>query len=103
MWTVCPDRFRDEGELAPSGSVCVTVTGHNAGSGTQHLKIPARHLTPANPTGKNQLCLLLKGPKAGRIVRVTRCQRKAEQVTTEDGDNYSFSDICVASHYNHGL
>ncbi|KAI6125360.1 hypothetical protein EDD16DRAFT_1703204 [Pisolithus croceorrhizus] len=65
--TVCPDRFVGQNGPAPSGSVCVTVTGHNAGSAIQHLTIPARYLTPANPTGKNQLCLVLKGSQAGRF------------------------------------
>ncbi|KAI6138699.1 hypothetical protein EDD17DRAFT_1770929 [Pisolithus thermaeus] len=65
--TVCPDRFVGQNGPAPSGSVCVMVTGHNAGSAIQHLTIPARYLMPANPTGKNQLCLVLKGSQAGRF------------------------------------
>jgi len=101
--TVCPDRFCGKDGIAPPGSVCVTVMGHNAGSGIQHLMIPARCLTPANPTGKNQLCLVLKGAQAGRIVRIAKCQRKIDQVVTEDGDKFPFSDICVAFEYNPAL
>ncbi|KAI6102241.1 hypothetical protein F5141DRAFT_1065723 [Pisolithus sp. B1] len=56
--TVCPDRFVGQNGPAPSGSVCITVTGHNTGSAIQHLTIPAQYLMPANPTSKNQLCLL---------------------------------------------
>ncbi|KAI5990722.1 hypothetical protein EDC04DRAFT_2614098 [Pisolithus marmoratus] len=33
-----------------------------------HLTIPAQYLMPANPTGKNQLCLVLKGSQAGRVL-----------------------------------
>ncbi|KAI6124123.1 hypothetical protein EV401DRAFT_1886515 [Pisolithus croceorrhizus] len=68
VWTVCPNRFTGQNGSAPLGSICVTVTGHNAGSAIQHLTIPARYLKPANPTGKNQLCLILKGPQAGQVV-----------------------------------
>ncbi|KAI6095221.1 hypothetical protein EV401DRAFT_1896106 [Pisolithus croceorrhizus] len=69
---------------APLGSICVTVTGHNAGLAIQHLTIPAQYLMPANPTGKNQLCLILKGPQAGQVVRIKKCQRASKSVVTED-------------------
>ncbi|KAI5997544.1 hypothetical protein EDD15DRAFT_2364271 [Pisolithus albus] len=101
--TVCPDRFAGQDGPAPRGSVCVTVTGHNAGSGIQHLTIPAQYLTPANPTGKNQWCLILKGPQAGRIVRIIKCQRSSKSVVTEDGSTIPFSDICLAFEYNRTL
>ncbi|KAI6095592.1 hypothetical protein F5141DRAFT_1068212 [Pisolithus sp. B1] len=81
---VCPDRFTGQNGSAPPGSICVTVTGHNAGSAIQHLTIPARYLMPANPTGKNQLCLILKGPQAGQVVRVKKCQRASKLVVMED-------------------
>ncbi|KAI6101989.1 hypothetical protein EDD16DRAFT_1525768, partial [Pisolithus croceorrhizus] len=68
----------------PPGSICVTVTGHNAGSAIQHLTIPAWYLMPANPTGKNQLCLILKGPQAGQVVCIKKCQRASKLVVTED-------------------
>ncbi|KAI6108314.1 hypothetical protein F5141DRAFT_1064498 [Pisolithus sp. B1] len=84
VWTVCPDRFTGQNGSAPPGSICVTVTRHNAGSAIQHLTIPARYLTPANPTGKNQLCLILKGPQAGQVVHVKKCQRASKSVVTED-------------------
>ncbi|KAI6039385.1 hypothetical protein EDC04DRAFT_3008955 [Pisolithus marmoratus] len=98
--TVCPDRFVGQNGPASPGSVCVTVTGHNAGSAMQHLTIPARYLTPANPTGKNQLCLILKGPQAGRVVSIKKCQRNSKSVVTDDGTTFQFSDICVAFEYN---
>ncbi|KAI6103218.1 hypothetical protein EDD16DRAFT_1525216 [Pisolithus croceorrhizus] len=84
VWTVCPNRFTGQNGSAPLGSICVTVTGHNAGSAIQHLTIPARYLKPANPTGKNQLCLILKGPQAGQVVHVKKCQRASKLVVTED-------------------
>ncbi|KAI6111070.1 hypothetical protein F5141DRAFT_1063453 [Pisolithus sp. B1] len=61
---VCPDRF--------------------TGSAIQHLTIPARYLMPANPTGKNQLCLILKGPQAGQVVHIKKCQRTSKSVVMED-------------------
>ncbi|KAI5980487.1 hypothetical protein EDC04DRAFT_3100613, partial [Pisolithus marmoratus] len=82
--TVCPDRFVGQNGPASPGSVCVTVTGHNAGSAMQHLTIPAQYLTPANPTGKNQLCLILKGPQAGRVVSIKKCQRNSKSVMMDD-------------------
>ncbi|KAI6017923.1 hypothetical protein EDC04DRAFT_2607922 [Pisolithus marmoratus] len=66
--TVCPDWFLGSNGPALPGCVCITVMGHNVGSGIQHLTIPAWYLTPANPTGNNQLCLLLKGSQAGRVL-----------------------------------
>ncbi|KAI6017427.1 hypothetical protein EDC04DRAFT_2943373 [Pisolithus marmoratus] len=71
------------------------------GSAMQHLTIPARYLMPANPTGKNQLCLILKGPQAGRVVSIKKCQRNSKSVVTDDGTTFQFSDICVAFKYNH--
>ncbi|KAI5999998.1 hypothetical protein EDD15DRAFT_2193486 [Pisolithus albus] len=98
--TVCPDRFMGQNGPALPGSVCVTVTGHNSGSAIQHLTIPARYLTPANPTGKNQLCLVLKGPQAGQVVHIKKCQRNSKSVVTEHGVTLNFSDVCVAFEYN---
>ncbi|KAI6094494.1 hypothetical protein EDD16DRAFT_1529108 [Pisolithus croceorrhizus] len=54
------------------------------GLAIQHLTIPAQYLMPANPTGKNQLCLILKGPQAGQVVRIKKCQRASKSVVTED-------------------
>ncbi|KAI6098115.1 hypothetical protein F5141DRAFT_1066944 [Pisolithus sp. B1] len=100
VWTVCPDQFTGQNGSAPLGSICVTVTGHNAGSAIQHLTIPARYLKPVNPTGKNQLCLILKGPQAGQVVHVKKCQRASKSVVMEDGITIHFSDVCVAFKYN---
>ncbi|KAI6040465.1 hypothetical protein EDC04DRAFT_2602549 [Pisolithus marmoratus] len=66
------------------------VTGHNAGLAMQHLTIPARYLMPANPTGKNQLCLILKGPQAGRVVSIKKCQWNSKLVMTDNGTTFSF-------------
>ena len=98
--TVCPDQFCSKDGYTPPGSVCVTVTGHNRGAGIQHLTIPGRYLTPANPSGKRHLCLVLKGAKAGNIVRIKECCRKATQVVTEEGQIFLFSDICAAFEFN---
>ncbi|KAL4062352.1 hypothetical protein J3A83DRAFT_4194773 [Scleroderma citrinum] len=102
IWTAYPNQFCGEDSPAPAGSVCVTVMGHNVGSGIQHLKIPAHFLTPANPTSKNQLCVVLRGPKAGSILHIKECQKKVQKVVTSKG-NFPFSDICLTSEYNHGL
>ncbi|KAI6028195.1 hypothetical protein EDC04DRAFT_2605759 [Pisolithus marmoratus] len=77
------------------------VTGHNAGLAMQHLTIPAQYLRPADPTGKNQLCLILKGPQAGRVVSIKKCQQNSKLVMTDDGTTLQFSDICVTFEYNH--
>ncbi|KAI6012343.1 hypothetical protein EDC04DRAFT_2609518 [Pisolithus marmoratus] len=77
------------------------VTGHNAGLAMQHLTIPAWYLMPVNPTSKNQLCLILKGPQAGRVVSIKKCQWNSKLVMTDDGTTLQFSDICVAFEYNH--
>ena len=76
------------------------MTGHNKGSGIQHLMIPSNFLTPASPAGKNHLCLVLKGAKAGRVMWIRECQRKTTQVFTEEGNIFSFSDICAAFEFN---
>ena len=76
------------------------MTGHNRGAGIQHLTIPGCYLTPANPSGKHQLCLVLKGAKAGNIVWIKECGRKAAQVVTEEGQIFLFSDICAAFEFN---
>ena len=88
---------------APPGSVCVTVTGHNRGVGVQHLTIPGRYLTLANPSGKRHLCLVLKGAKAGNIVWIKECRRKTTQVVTEDGETFPFSDICAAFEFDKNI
>ncbi|KAI5987240.1 hypothetical protein EDD15DRAFT_2372686 [Pisolithus albus] len=99
--TVCPDRFMGQNGPALPGSVCVTVTGHNSGSAIQHLTIPARYLTPANPTGKNQLCLVLKGPQAGQVVHIKKCQRNSKSVVTEHGVTLNFSDSPQTIDFGH--
>jgi len=101
--TVCPDRFCGKDGRAPPGSVCVTVTGHNRGAGIQYLTIPGHYLTPANPSGKRQLCLVLKGAKAGNIVRIKECRRKTAQVVTEEGENFPFSDICATFEFDKNI
>ena len=100
VWTVCPDRFCGKNGPAPPGSVCVTVTGHNSGSAIQPLQIPTQYLTPANPTGKNQLCLVLRGPQAGGVVHIKKCSRCSKEVVTQNDLTIPFSDICVTFEYN---
>ena len=98
--TVCPNQFCGKDGLVPPGSVTIMVTGHNKGSGIQHLVIPSRFLTPASPAGKNHLCLVLKGAKAGRVMQIRECRRKTTQVVMEEGNIFSFSDICAAFKFN---
>ena len=98
--TVCPDRFCGKDGCTPPGSVCVTVTGHNRGAGIQHLTIPGHYLTLANPSRKQHLCLVLKGAKAGNIVWIKECRRKAAQVVTEEGQIFPFSDICAVFEFD---
>ena len=100
VWTEYKDPFCGKDGPAPAGSVCVTVKGHNAGSGIQHLTIPANCLKPANPVGRNQPCLVVRGPKAGRILHIKQCRKKLQTVVTDEGD-FSFADICAASEYIH--
>ena len=94
--TTSPDPFSsDEAGIAPPGHVCVTVTGHNRGSGIQHHIIPATCLKPANPTAKNQVCLVIKGASAGEIVVVKKCQKSIRTIFSVEGAAFSFDDICL--------
>ncbi|KAI6008626.1 hypothetical protein EDC04DRAFT_2610872 [Pisolithus marmoratus] len=94
--TRCPDPFRSDTGVAPPGHVCVTVTGHNRGSGIQHHVIPATCLKPANPTAKNQLCMVTKGPRSGEILSIKHCQKNARKVVAQDGAVMSFDEVCLA-------
>ena len=96
VWTTCPDPFSSNAGVARPGDVCVTVTGHNRGSGIQHHIIPATHLKPANPTGKNQLCLVIKGARAGEVVVVKKCQKNTRTIVSHDEESISFDDVCLA-------
>ena len=78
MQTVCPDQFCGRDGPVPSGSVCVTVTGHNSGSAIQHLQIPARYLTPANPTGKKSAVLSVKGTPSGEDCAYTKMSEEQQ-------------------------
>ena len=95
--TTSPDPFySDEAGVAPPGHVCVTVTGHNRGSGIQHHIIPAKYLRPANPIAKNQLCLVIKGTHASEIVVVKKCQKSIRMVVSvNDEAAFSFDDVCL--------
>ena len=94
--TMCPDPFSSNAGVALPGDVCVTVTGHNRGSGIQHHIISATYLKPANPTAKNQLCLVTKGACAGEVAVVKKCQKSTRTVVLHDGESISFDDVCLA-------
>ena len=46
------------------------------------------------------MCLVLKGAKAGNIVWIKECRRKAAQVVTEEGQIFPFSDICAVFEFD---
>ena len=95
--TMSPDPFHSNvAGSAPLGHVCVTVTGHNRGSGIQHHIIPATCLRPTDPTAKNQLCLVIKGERAGEIIVVKKCQKSIRMVVSvNDEVAFSFDDVCL--------
>ena len=92
-----PDPFHSNvAGSAPLGHVCVTVTSHNRGSGIQHHIIPAMCLRPADPTAKNQLCLVIKGERVGEIIVVKKCQKSIRAIVSDhDGAVFSFGDVCL--------
>ncbi|KAI6011223.1 hypothetical protein BKA83DRAFT_4502778 [Pisolithus microcarpus] len=94
--TRSPDPFRNDSGAVPHGHVCVTVTGHNRGSAIQTHVVPASCLKPANPAAKNQLCVVIKGPRLGEVLNIKHCQKNARKVITEDGTVMSFEDVCLA-------
>lgn len=97
--TTAPDRFSTVAQgcgLAPPGHVSVTVTSSTVSANVEHHFIPARDLTPANPTSAGQSCLILRGKLAGQIHRVKKCQSKKapKGVELEDGTKLPFGDVC---------
>ena len=92
----CPDLFSSDAGVAPPGHVCVTMMGHNRGSGIQHHIIPATCLAPVIPTAKNQLCVVIKGPHLGEILNIKKCQKNSRTITVDDGTELSFDNICLA-------
>ncbi|KAI6004785.1 hypothetical protein EDD15DRAFT_2191560 [Pisolithus albus] len=112
--TTVPDRFFtvvQERGRAPPGHLSVTVTSSTVSANIEHHFIPARDLTPANPTSSGQYCLVLRGELTGQIFRVKKCQSKKEPrgVELDDGTKLRFGDIayvdilCRASGQNiHG-
>ncbi|KAI5982199.1 hypothetical protein EDD15DRAFT_2203144 [Pisolithus albus] len=112
--TTVPDRFftvMQERGRAPPGHLSVTVTSSTVSANIEHHFIPARDLTPANPTSSGQYCLILRGELTGQIFRVKKCQSKKEPrgVELDDGTKLRFGDIayvdilCRASGQNiHG-
>ena len=94
--TTCPDLFSCDAGVAPPGHVCVTVTGHNRGSGIQHHIIPVTYLKSMHPSVKNQLCVVVKGPRMGEVVNIKQCQKNARKIVAHDGTEMSFDDVCLA-------
>ncbi|KAI6004946.1 hypothetical protein EDD15DRAFT_2191682 [Pisolithus albus] len=102
--TTVPDHFFtvvQERGRAPPGHLSVTVTSSMVSANIEHHFIPARDLTPANPTSSGQYCLVLWGELTGQIFRVKKCQSKKEprEVELDDGTKLRFGDetTCVAN------
>ena len=94
--TTCPNPFSCVAGVAPPGHVCVTVTGHNRGSGIQHHIIPATYLKPTHPSAKNQVCVVVKGPCSGEVVSIKQCRKNARKIIAHDDTEMSFDDVCLA-------
>ncbi|KIN96347.1 hypothetical protein M404DRAFT_932386, partial [Pisolithus tinctorius Marx 270] len=96
--TTIPDRFFSEKHgVAPPGHVSVTVTSSTVSTIIEHHTIPARDLSPANPTSTGQFCLILKGALQGEIHRINKCQTKKSPkgVVLEDGTQLPLRDVCL--------
>ncbi|KAI6128049.1 hypothetical protein EV401DRAFT_1885325 [Pisolithus croceorrhizus] len=88
--------FSSDSGVVPLGHVCVTVTGHNRGSAVQTHVIPATYLRPANPSAKNQLCVVTEGPRLGEVLNIKHCQKNARKIVAQDGTVMSFEEVCLA-------
>ncbi|KAI6094984.1 hypothetical protein F5141DRAFT_1068815 [Pisolithus sp. B1] len=84
--------FSSDSGVVPLGHVCVTVTGHNRGSAVQTHVIPATCLRPANPSAKNQLCVVTEGPRLGEVLNIKHCQKNARKIVAQDGTVMSFEE-----------
>ncbi|KAI6096421.1 hypothetical protein EDD16DRAFT_1519619 [Pisolithus croceorrhizus] len=97
--TTAPDCFSTITQgcgLAPPGCVSITVSSSTVSVNVEHHFIPARDLTPANPTSARQFCVILKGKLASQIHWVKKCQSKKapKGVELEDGTKLPFRDVC---------
>ncbi|KAI6131171.1 hypothetical protein EV401DRAFT_1884066 [Pisolithus croceorrhizus] len=88
--------FSSDSGVVPLGHVCVTMTGHNRGSAVQTHIIPATCLRPANPSAKNQLCVVTEGPHLGEVLNIKHCQKNARKIVAQDGTVMSFEEVCLA-------
>ncbi|KAG6376548.1 hypothetical protein JVT61DRAFT_2544 [Boletus reticuloceps] len=80
----------------PTGHLSLTVTGNHTGSKFEDHCVPARFLTPASPTKKDQVVLILKGDWAGRLCKVIRWMRNEKKavVISQEGSS-SRNDVMV--------
>lgn len=79
MWTT-KDRFSTKECPAPPGHILLTVSGNHMGFKVKDHYVPAHFLTPANPTKKDQVVLVLKGDWAGwfcKVIQWLRNEKKA--------------------------
>ncbi|KAI6097970.1 hypothetical protein EDD16DRAFT_1527431 [Pisolithus croceorrhizus] len=88
--------FSSNSGVVPLGHVCVTMTGHNRGSAVQTHIIPVTCLRPANPSVKNQLCVVTEGPRLGEVLNIKHCQKNARKIIAQDGTVMSFEEVCLA-------
>ncbi|KAI6132495.1 hypothetical protein EDD16DRAFT_1514639 [Pisolithus croceorrhizus] len=73
----------------------VVPLGHGLGSPNPHV-IPATCLRPANPSAKNQLCVVTEGPHLGEVLNIKHCQKNARKIVAQDGTVMSFEEVCLA-------
>lgn len=97
-----PDRFWNVEGQAPSGCVALSVSGNHAGAALEYHHVPARFLTPACPTARGQIVLVLRGALQGQFRQVTKWSRKTKKATISTTPPSSEStelppeDICLA-------
>lgn len=93
--TTCPDPFSCDAGIAPPGHACATRTGPHGGYEIQHHIIPAICLKPAHPAAKNQLCLVIKGPRSGEVLSLKQCKKNAGKIVAQDGIEMLFDEVCL--------
>jgi hypothetical protein len=101
MYMMCPDHFCGPNGPAPAGHVSLTVMSNHSGGGIQYHNVPASFLTPANPTRKGEVVLVLQGALQGRYCSVFQWKRK-ERLTVLDSAEHgrvtlSAGDVCLAT------
>ncbi|KAG8216759.1 hypothetical protein J3R82DRAFT_6997 [Butyriboletus roseoflavus] len=104
MHTTCLDCFSNHDGQAPPGCVSLYVFGNHIGAAMKYHHVPMCFLTPASPTTKDQLVLVLQGDWRGSFCRVIRWIRKEKKavVTLIDPSSsnqvtvFPAEDICLA-------